>query len=52
MMEREREMIINILNRVGADWHWCDDNTIMIVQGTCEATCMGFDENGIVTFFE
>ena len=48
----EREMIINMLNRVEADWHWYDDNTIMIVQGTCEATHIGFDENDMVTFFE
>ena len=48
----EKEMIINMLNRVGADWHFCDNNTIMIVQGTCEATCIGFDENDVVTFFE
>lgn len=48
----EREMIINILNRVGADWQWYDDNTIMIVQGTCNATCIRFDENDAVIFFE
>lgn len=48
----EREMIINMLNRVEADWHWYDDNTIMIVQGTCEATLIGFDKSGMGTFFE
>lgn len=48
----EREMIVNILNRVGENWHWCDDNTIMIVQGTCEATLIKFDENGMVISFD
>ena len=48
----EREMIINILNRVEANWHWYDNNTIMVVQGTCEATCIEFDENDMVISFD
>ena len=50
----EREMLLNMFNRLGLDYNACfnDENAILISQGTCEAIYIEFDENGNVIYFE